>query len=163
MVRHRQVRRAAFALLLMSGAALAAAANKGLPRYGVAVYSDLCVEGDSGEIGGQRISLHRFAEGDSVIYEFTAGGLSMPLVASDVSIDDATGVLTFTVAVSDSEERTIIGRFAKDGRVLTLTGGYCGDAALPMRLNRVGDFSRPLAACRACPAPVSVPQAAPPA
>jgi hypothetical protein len=159
MFKQRHLRRTVSAVLLMSVAAIAAAGGKGLPRYGVAVYSDLCVESESGDVGGQRISLHRFADGDSVIYEFTAGGLSMPLVASDVSIDDGTGVLTFTVTVADNEERTIIGRFAKDGRTLTLTGSYdCSDVTLPMRLRRVDNFSRPLAACRACPV---TPSAAP--
>jgi len=156
MIRQRHVRRTVSAVLLMSAAAVAG--GKGLPRYGVAVYSDLCVESESGDVGGQRISLHRFAEGDSVIYEFTAGGLSTPLVASDVSIDDGTGVLTFTVTVADNEERTVIGRFARDGRTLTLTGGYdCGDIAVPMRLSKISNFSRPPPACRACPLSPSKP------
>lgn len=123
----------------------------GLPRHGVAVYSDLCLEKASGDIGGQRITLHRYAEGDTAIYEFTAGGLSMPVVASDTSIDDKTGVLTFTVTVADGDERTIIGKFSRDGRALTLTGGYCGAAAYPMRLARVSNFSRPLRDCKPCP------------
>src|SRR5213595_3982560 len=75
--------------LLALTAAIAApgkrpAGGSGLPRYGVMVYSDLCVHGDSGEFGGQRVTLQRFAEADTVIYEYTAGGLSWPLVATDV-------------------------------------------------------------------------------
>lgn len=152
-MRGRISRQGALAALLLGAASLAAAAvdHGGLPRHGVAVYSDLCLEKASGDIGGQRITLHRYAEGDTAIYEFTAGGLSMPVVASDTSIDDRTGVLTFTVTVADGDERTIIGRFARDGRSLTLTGGYCGAAAYPMRLARVTDFARPLRACRPCP------------
>jgi hypothetical protein len=147
----RHTRLALAGLLLMAAAAPAAAGGTGLPRYGVAVYSDLCVERGSGDIGGQRISLHRYAEGDSLIYEFTAGGLSLPVVASDVSIDDQTGVLTFSVQVADKEERTIFGKFSADGEHLTLTGGYCGNAAYPMRLSKVSNFSRPPDACKACP------------
>jgi hypothetical protein len=150
--------------MLMSAAALVAAAGKGLPRYGVIVYSDLCIEGESGDVGGQRISLHRFADGDSVIYEFTAGGLSTPVVASDVSVDDRTGVLTFTAAVAENEQRTVIGRFSGDGRTLTLTDNYeCGNTTVPMRLGRVGNFGRPPPACRACPAAAPKPMPTPPA
>ena len=63
---------AMLAALLLAGATGAAVAAKGkkpagLERYGVAVYSDLCLQKDSGEIGGQRVTLHRFAEADSVI------------------------------------------------------------------------------------------------
>jgi hypothetical protein len=157
------VRQGALAALLVTAAALAPAVA-GLPRHGVAVYSDLCLEKASGDIGGQRITLHRYAEGDTAIYEFTAGGLSMPVVASDTSIDDKTGVLTFTVAVADGDERTILGKFSRDGRSLTLTGGYCGAAAYPMRLARVHNFSRPLRDCKPCPEapPAPMPPAAEP-
>jgi hypothetical protein len=143
--------------LCASMLATASVPAAGLPRHGVAVYSDLCLEKASGDIGGQRITLHRFAEGDTAIYEFTAGGLSMPVVASDTSIDDKTGVLTFTVTVADGDERTILGKFSRDGRALTLTGGYCGAAAYPMRLSRVSDFSRPLRDCKPCPAQPDTP------
>ena len=104
---------AMLAALLLAGAtggAIAAAKGKkpaGLERYGVAVYSDLCLQKDSGEIGGQRVTLHRFAEADSVIYEFTAGALSWPIVANDVNLDAATGAFDFTIAGADNEERTI--------------------------------------------------------
>ena len=145
------------ALLLASsaGAAFAAAKGKkpaGLERYGVAVYSDLCLQKDSGEIGGQRVTLHRFAEADSVIYEFTAGALSWPIVASDVNLDAATGAFDFTIAGADSEERTLVGKFSKDGQTLTLEGDYCGgNVRMPMKLSRVRDFGRPLKTCTPCP------------
>lgn len=145
------------ALLLMSTAGVAIAATKGkkpagLERYGVAVYSDLCLQKDSGEIGGQRVTLHRFAEADSVIYEFTAGALSWPIVASDVNLDAATGAFDFTIAGADSEERTLVGKFSKDGQTLTLEGDYCGgNVRMPMKLSRVRDFGRPLKTCTPCP------------
>ncbi|KHA77137.1 hypothetical protein NC77_19695 [Janthinobacterium lividum] len=143
-----------------TGAAVAAVKGKkpaGLERYGVAVYSDLCLQKDSGEIGGQRVTLHRFAEADSVIYEFTAGALSWPIVANDVNLDAATGAFDFTIAGADSEERTIVGKFSKDGQTLTLEGDYCGgNVRMPMKLSRVRDFGRPLKHCTPCP---PVPQA----
>jgi hypothetical protein len=154
-------------MYLMPGAAPARAAGPApLARYGVVVYSDLCVERKSGDIGGQRISLHRFAEDDSVIYEFTAGSLSWPVVATDVVIDDRTGVLTFSVQETpDAPARTVIGRFSERGRTLTLDGGYCADASMPIVLPRVSDFGRALPACQACPAPApsAVPADSPPA
>lgn len=149
---------AGLALLGAVGAALAGAKGKPAPqqmaRYGVAVYSDLCVQAESGEIGGQRISLQRFAESDTVLYEFSAGALSWPLVASEVSIDEKTGALDFTVTGADDEERKISGKFSRDGDSLTLDGGYCGGAAgMPMRLSKVKDFGARLKACKPCPAP----------
>jgi hypothetical protein len=156
---------AALLLAGATGAAFAAVKGKkpaGLERYGVAVYSDLCLQKDSGEIGGQRVTLHRFAEADSVIYEFTAGALSWPIVASDVNLDAATGAFDFTIAGADSEERTIVGKFSRDGQTLTLEGDYCGgNVRMPMKLSRVRDFGRPLKNCTPCPpvpeAPAQVP------
>lgn len=149
---------AALLILLASCAALAAphlarAPAAGLPRYGMAVYSDLCVNDESGEFGGQRITLQRFNEVDTVIYEYTAGGLSWPVVASDVNIDPRGRQLYFTVKPPDGEERTISGKLSADAQVLTLEGGYCGDAQVPMRLKQVSDFGRKAGACKACPAP----------
>jgi len=151
------------ALLLASatGAAFAnAKARKpaGLERYGVAVYSDLCVQKDSGEIGGQRITLHRFAEADTVIYEFTAGSLSYPIVGNDVNLDAATGAFDFTIQSADGEERKLAGKFSKDGQTLTLEGDYCGgNVHMPMKLSRIRDFGRPLKNCTPCPAVPAVP------
>ncbi|MDN2713018.1 hypothetical protein O0880_26720 [Janthinobacterium sp. SUN118] len=152
---------AALLLAGATGAAFAAAKARkpaGLERYGVTVYSDLCLQKDSGEIGGQRVTLHRFAEADSVIYEFTAGALSWPIVASDVNLDAATGAFDFTIAGADSEERTIVGKFSKDGQTLTLEGDYCGgNVRMPMKLSRVRDFGRPLKNCTPCPPMPEVP------
>ena len=144
------------ALLLASVTVLPAAlaANKagGLPRYGVVVYSDLCVHEGSGEYGGQRMTLQRFAEVDTVIYEYTAGGLSWPLVATDVNVDPRGKMMYFTVQEGE-EERTISGKFSPGGETLTLEGGYCDDQSQPMVLSKVRDFSRAAKACKACPAP----------
>ena len=144
-----------------AGSALAAKDRKpaGLERYGVSVYSDLCLQKDSGEIGGQRVTLHRFAEADTVIYEFTAGSLSWPIVANDVNLDAATGAFDFTIAGADSEERTIAGKFSRDGKTLTLEGDYCGgNVRMPMKLSRITDFGRPLKNCTPCPAVKQAPE-----
>lgn len=124
----------------------------GVPRYGMAVYSDLCVNPHSGEFGGQRITLQRFAEVDTVIYEYTAGGLSWPIVASDVNVDPRGKMMYFTVQLAEGEERTISGKFSPDGATLTLDGGYCGDETVPMKLAKVTDFGRKAGACKPCAA-----------
>lgn len=162
---HRAV---AFLLLTASCAALAAGAARGraeprsgVPRYGMVVYSDLCVNPQSGEFGGQRITLQRFAEVDTVIYEYTAGGLSWPIVASDVNVDPRGKMMYFTVQPAEGEERTISGKFSPDGATLTLDGGYCGDETVPMKLAKVRDFGRKAGACRPCPASRTKPAAAP--
>src|SRR5450830_782774 len=138
-------RAAAGAILIASCAALSAAPaapkgraaeRGGVPRHGMVVYSDLCVNPDSGEFGGQRITLQRFAEVDTVIYEYTAGGLSWPLVANEVNV----------------EPRTVSGRFSPNGDALTLDGGYCGDETVPMKMEKVRDFGRKAGACKPCPA-----------
>lgn len=161
----RRLPLAALALLVLAASCAALAAPKqaaskqaapksaGLPRYGMVVFSDLCINPDNGEFGGQRITLQRFAEVDTVIYEYTAGGLSWPVVASDVTIDPRGRQMIFTVQPPDEDERTVNGRMSDDGKALVLEGGYCGDQAVPMRLPKVTDFGARAGACRVCPAP----------
>jgi hypothetical protein len=145
---------ASCAVLSTSLAAPKKAAKPGaLPRYGMQVFSDLCIHPDSGEFGGQRITLQRFAEVDTVLYEYTAGGLSWPVVASDVTVDPRGQQFYFTVQPPDEDERTISGKLADGGKTLVLEGGYCEDQSVPMRLPLVTDFSRKAGTCRACPAP----------
>lgn len=147
------------ALLLASYAVLAAPAarknapERGLPRYGMMVFSDLCINAESGEYGGQRITLQRFNEVDTVLYEYTAGGISWPVVASDVNIDPRGQLMYFTVQPPEQDERTISGKIVDGGKTLLLDGGYCGDETRPMRLPLVTDFGRKAGACRVCPAP----------
>lgn len=131
--------------------------KSGIPRFGMTVYSDLCVHPGSGEFGGQRITLQRFAEVDTVIYEYTAGGLSWPLVANDVNIDPRGKMMYFTVQPPDEAERTISGKFSPDGESLTLEGGYCGEESGQMTLAKVKDFSQKPKSCRACAQPKKAP------
>lgn len=155
----RSAGRAALACLILLASCAALAAPKvahrpaaALPRYGMLVFSDLCLHPGSGEFGGQRITLQRFAEVDTVLYEYTAGGLSWPVVASDVNIDPRGHQLVFTVTPPGEDERAISGKLSDDGNTLLLDGAYCDDGSVPMRLPRVVDFGRKPGACRACPA-----------
>ena len=60
--------------------------------------------------------------------------------------------VTTHIIIADSEERTIVGKFSKDGQTLTLEGDYCGgNVRMPMKLSRVRDFGRPLKNCTPCP------------
>jgi hypothetical protein len=81
---------------------------------------------DSGEFGGQRITLQRFAEVDTVLYEYTAGGLSWPVVASDVTIDPRGQQFYFTVQPPDEDERTI------SGTLVTAARRWCSMAVIAM-------------------------------
>jgi hypothetical protein len=114
---------------------------------------------ENGEFGGQRITLQRFAEVDTVLYEYTAGGLSWPVVASEVVIDPRGRQFYFTVQPPDEEERTIRGTLSDDGKTLVLDGSYCNDPKVPMKLARVSDFGRAAGTCRVCPAPKNPPPA----
>lgn len=127
--------------------------NSGVPRYGMAVYSSLCVSPESGDFGGQRITLQRFAEVDTVIYEYTAGALSWPIVANDVNVDPRGKMMYFTVQLEGEDERTISGKFSPDGETFTVDGGYCGDETKAEVLAKVKDFGAKPKACKACPAP----------
>jgi hypothetical protein len=156
----RSAGRAALACLILLASCAALAAPKvarhpaaTLPRYGMLVFSDLCLHPDSGEFGGQRITLQRFAEVDTVIYEYTAGGLSWPVVAGDVTVDPRGRQLYFVVTPPGEDERTISGKLSDDGNTLVLDGAYCDDGSVPMRLPRVVDFGRKPGVCPACPAP----------
>jgi hypothetical protein len=134
------------------------AAPSGMPRYGMAVYSDLCIHQDSGEFGGQRVTVQRFAEVDTVIYEYTAGGLSWPIVADDVQIGPHGDKLIFTLQV-EGEEKTLSGTFADNGDTFVLDGGYCGQPDVSARLRKVTDFGRNPAPCKPCPARKAAPRA----
>ncbi|GAB2867301.1 hypothetical protein GCM10027277_40390 [Pseudoduganella ginsengisoli] len=127
-----------------------------MPRYGMAVYSDLCIHKDSGEFGGQRVTVQRFAEVDTVIYEYTAGGLSWPLIADDVQIAPHGDKMIFTVQV-EGEEKTLSGTFAENGSTFVLDGGHCGRPDVPSRLGKVTDFGRNPPPCKPCPAKNAAP------
>lgn len=127
-----------------------AAASSGMPRYGMAVYSDLCIHKDSGEFGGQRVTVQRFAEVDTVIYEYTAGGLSWPIIADDVQIGPHGDKMIFTLQM-EGEEKRLSGTFTDNGATFVLDGGYCGQPDVPARLSRVKDFGRNPPPCKPCP------------
>jgi hypothetical protein len=68
-----------------------------LERYGTFVYSSLCLESESGDIGGFRTKLMRSAREDSLFFEWSEGPLYGPMLASKLIIDPKTSRITFTI------------------------------------------------------------------
>jgi len=115
----------------------------GLPRYGVFVYSNLCIEPQSGDEAGNRVSLLRYSDVDKLIFEYTEGALMMPLFADKMTMDSTTGALTFEVR-EDQMTVTFRGTVTDDALVGTITTGNRPES---VRLPRVRDFGRKPAEC----------------
>jgi hypothetical protein len=127
----------AAALTALAGAADA----KSPPRYGMLVYSDLCYDPPSDDMGGTRITLLRFGYGDRIVYENTEGAVNWPVFAADAKVDAKSGALSFEVK-TDEETLTFRGKF--DDRVLA---GTLSGRSQPLRLRRVVDPGRPVPKC----------------
>jgi hypothetical protein len=133
---------AIMALVLCHGAG--AASN--LPRYGVLVYSSFCVSPMSGDLGGDRITLHRFSDGDTLVYEYTDGS-THALIAHDLVLDTAAGTLRFAVDPHNEATSTIAGAISRDGDRITVQGlPFRGDLA--RTLVRVKNVAAPIRQCR---------------
>lgn len=135
--------------ILCLTASLATAKN--VPRYGVLVYSNLCIEDESGHTAGNRITLSRFAEGDSLVYEYAEGALAAPVLGESVKIDARGEQMSFKARPPHQPMETIEGVFSADGKVLSLRGDWCGNPNTTKQLSLVVNFSRPMHACPACP------------
>ncbi len=125
-------------VLVASSAAIA----KAPPRYGVLVYADLCFDPESGDIGGTRITLLRFHDGDKVLYENTEGAVNWPVISSGAKIDVKSGALTFEVRTNE-ESLTFNGKL-DDG---VLTGTLSGRKD-PIALDRVRNLGREMPKCK---------------
>jgi hypothetical protein len=111
-------------------------------RYGALVYSDLCYDPPSDDMGGTRITLLRFHDGDKILYENTEGAVNWPVFAADAKVNAKTAALSFEVKTSE-ETLTFKGTF--DDRVLT---GTLSGRSQPLRLRRIGDFGQPAPKCK---------------
>jgi hypothetical protein len=129
----------------------AAAAAGAMPKYGVFVYSNLCIEDDSGDAAGFRITLHRYPEGDSVMYEYAEGSLAMPLMSEMAQVDQRSGSLRFTVNRPGGQAETIIAQLANNGESLSLRGRWCAAPDAVIRLPRIKVLSQRMQRCRPCP------------
>ena len=125
------------AALCTSGLAMA----KAPPRYGALVYSDLCYDPPTDDMGGTRITLLRFGYGDKIVYENTEGAVTWPVFAADAKVEAKTGALTFEVKTN---EETLIFQGKFDDRVLT---GTLSGRSQPLRLRRI-EPSQPVPKCK---------------
>lgn len=121
------------------------AAAAGLPRFGVFVYSSFCVSPMSGDLGGNRITLSRFADGDSLVFEYTDGS-THALIASALTFGAKSRSLRFDVDVEGEPRSTISGSFSPDGKELSLRGLPFGSGT-PSTLAQVKNFAAPLKPC----------------
>jgi hypothetical protein len=122
------------------------AAAGSAPRYGVLVFSNRCISAMSDDVEGNRITVHRFADRDTLVYEYDDGS-AHAVLAHDVMIDTATGGMRFQVDVPGEPTATVFGAMTTDGRRVTLRGlPFAGDRAFT--LLRVSDFGAPLRQCK---------------
>jgi len=115
---------------------------KSSPRYGALVYSDLCYDPPTDDMGGTRITLLRFGYGDKIVYENTEGAVTWPVFAADAKVDAKTAALSFEVKTSE-ETLTFKGTF--DDHVLT---GTLSGRSQPLRLRRIADLGQPVPKCK---------------
>ena len=139
------------AVLFFPGLLTNTLAAKPVMHYGVFVYSNLCIEDQSGDAAGTRITLHHFVEGESVVYEYSDGALSLPVLAEEVKIDDRLKLLTFRISKSGQSPEFIVGELSSNGDVMTLKGDWCRKRNARISLRLVSDFSRPMKRCAPCP------------
>jgi hypothetical protein len=117
-----------------------------LPHYGVLVYSSFCVAPMSGDLLGDRITLHRFPDGDTLIYEYTDGS-THALIAHDLTLDTTAGTLHFAVDPHNEATSTITGAISRDGNRVTVQGlPFRGE--LVQTLVRVNNVAAPIRRCR---------------
>jgi hypothetical protein len=115
---------------------------KSPPRYGAVVYSDLCYDKPSDDMGGTRITLLRFGYGDKIVYESTEGAVTWPVFAADAKVDAKTAALSFEVKTNE-ETLTFQGTFNDHALTGTLSG-----RSQPLRLRRIVDLGQPVPKCK---------------
>jgi hypothetical protein len=109
-----------------------------LPRYGVIVFSDLCVDPEGGDYGGERLTLIRRPEGDALLYDYGNGPLSAPVAADNIVIKGDT--LTAS-ALNDDQVVFLVAKLGAEGAVLTGRGD-------DRKLKRVDSYAARIPACR---------------
>jgi hypothetical protein len=125
---------ALFVALGLSPFINAAVFGKELPRYGVFVFSNECVDNSKnggGDVEGDRITLLRFPSGDMVIYEYGNGGAMGPILAQSVKLGEKDSSIKFKVrdewgsgpTVDGQGIESIEGKLSAGNLVVTLHGG----------------------------------------
>jgi len=129
-------------LCFFSGFAVA----KNMPRHGIFVYSNFCISKMSGDLYGNRITLRRQFDGDSLIYEYTDGSTHI-VVADNLVLDEKSDTLSFEVHVQGGSNTIVSGKFIDDGRSLNVRGMLFDEGAT-FSLKRVVNFGAPLPDCK---------------
>ena len=102
------------------------------------VFSNLCVDRQGGDYGGERLTLIRRPEGDALVYEYGNGPLSAPVAADNLNVKGDT--LTAS-ALNDDQVVFLVAKLRADGAVLTGRGD-------DRRLQRVTSYGDKIPACR---------------
>lgn len=150
MLFHRIITRA-LEFLLLVGACSSPAAGAGIARHGVFVYSNLCIETESGDTAGNRITLLRFPEGDSLLYETASGVLGLPILADDLKIDEIGGHISFKVSPPGELMTVVNGDISKSGKMVLLHRDWCASSDAKVELAAIRNFSRTMKQCPPCP------------
>ena len=122
------------------------AAARDLPRDGVFVYSSFCVSPMSGDVRGDRITLRRFADGVTLLYEYSDGE-THAVVANGLVLDDQSGSIRFGLDVDGAPHATVSAQLARDGASLAVRGLPFHDGKSDT-LPRVPKASAKLADCK---------------
>jgi hypothetical protein len=120
--------------------------SKDMPRYGVLVYSNLCTSEMSGDLEGNRITLRRLVDGDTLIYEYDDGSTHL-VIADELKLDSKSGEISFKIHADGNLNTVVSGRFSKDGESLKVKG-MLFEESTTFILKRVSDFSLPLQHCK---------------
>ncbi|MDB5935141.1 MAG: hypothetical protein JWQ01_2485 [Massilia sp.] len=131
--------------LLGFGSSLADA--KGLPRFGVSVYSNFCISPMSDDLYGARITLRRMPNGDNMlVYEYNDGS-DHALFARALALDEKSGTLRFELHDPAGLDASVAGQFSRDGSSLMLRGMLFEEPTRVIALKRVTDFASPVGKC----------------
>src|SRR5256885_16038366 len=73
-----------------------------LPRYGIFVYGSMCIEKESGDPAGRRLTLMRYGDGDHVLFQWSEGP-ACQAVGAKVAIDRTGSHISFRGAFPSPE------------------------------------------------------------
>jgi len=119
---------------------------KDMPRYGIFVYSNFCSSAMSGDLYGNRITLRRLIDGDTLIYEYTDGSTHV-VVADHLALDPKSGKLSFEIHADGDLNTIVSGKLSSDGDSLTVKGMLFDEEAT-FTLKLISDFSLPIQRCK---------------
>lgn len=122
------------------------ATAKNLPRYGMFVYSNFCISAGSGDLNGNRITLRRLSDGDSLIYEYTDGSTHV-VVADKLVLNAKSGTLRFEAHAEGDLNAIVSGRISGDGDTLTVRGLLFNEETT-FELRRTVNFAAPVKICK---------------